>query len=186
MLRMYACLQVSHINSQFADLRRPYLSLQLRLTDKHFEMSREAWAWINNVSNSIEFVRPFFQQAATNRIYIGKPVCFLSWLTFYWISFDVLITIRNVFLPQPVITARRWRRLRPNSQGTRCSDPVSTSPTSSHTLAPSSGIPRQTHTLCWRKSKCCEVGNTSSAYLNPTWCAWCTGWDTLTYLCRIV
>ena len=64
--------QVKHINSRYKNLvQSPYLSLQLRMTDKKYEMSKEAWQWVNNLSNTAEFIKPYFKEAHTNSLFVG-------------------------------------------------------------------------------------------------------------------
>jgi len=63
---------IKHINSRYKNLARsPYLSLQLRMTDKKYEMSKEAWQWVNNLSNTAEFIKPYFKEAHTNSLFVG-------------------------------------------------------------------------------------------------------------------
>lgn len=49
-----------------------YLSLQLRMTDKKHEMSKEAWAWMGDLSRTAAFIQPYFHSAKTNKLFIGK------------------------------------------------------------------------------------------------------------------
>eukprot|EP00597_Dinobryon_sp_UTEXLB2267_P000508 CAMPEP_0170059666 /NCGR_PEP_ID=MMETSP0019_2-20121128/1865_1 /TAXON_ID=98059 /ORGANISM="Dinobryon sp., Strain UTEXLB2267" /LENGTH=243 /DNA_ID=CAMNT_0010264987 /DNA_START=486 /DNA_END=1217 /DNA_ORIENTATION=+ len=67
---------IKHINNRYKNLMRSsYISLQLRMTDKKYEMSKEAWAWVNNLSNTAEFMKPFFQAAHTNNLFIATDNC---------------------------------------------------------------------------------------------------------------
>jgi hypothetical protein len=69
---------VRKINSRYRmrshSSSRGYFALQLRLTDKKFEMSKEAWAWMNNVTNSVELMKPFFKEEKIKNLYVGKVI----------------------------------------------------------------------------------------------------------------
>ena len=49
-----------------------YLSLQLRMTDKVFEMSAATWNWIANSSNVVREMEPFFKDLNISQLYIGN------------------------------------------------------------------------------------------------------------------
>ena len=67
---------IRQLNSQYKSTilqsRMPYLAVQLRMTDKKYEMSKEAWSWINDLSNTVKFIRPYFKAAHTNKLFAGS------------------------------------------------------------------------------------------------------------------
>ena len=61
----YPLNQASHL---------PYIAVQLRMTDKIEEISKEAWNWMTNLQNTANFIRPYFKSAYTNKLFIGKAI----------------------------------------------------------------------------------------------------------------
>ena len=61
----YPLNQASHL---------PYIAVQLRMTDKRYEMSKEAWNWMTNLQNTAKFIRPYFKSAHTNKLFIGNAI----------------------------------------------------------------------------------------------------------------
>ena len=66
---------IRQLNSHYKSIlqsRMSYLAVQIRMTDKKYEMSAEAWDWVNNLSNTVNFIRPYFKAAHTNKLYAGS------------------------------------------------------------------------------------------------------------------
>lgn len=64
---------IKRLNARFKSIHHvPYLSLQLRMTDKIYEMSPLAWQWISNLTNTVSFMKLYFYAARTNKIFVGK------------------------------------------------------------------------------------------------------------------
>jgi hypothetical protein len=50
-----------------------YVSLQIRLTDKKYEMSKEQWEWMTHTENIAEFIRPFLTE--TKVLFVAADNC---------------------------------------------------------------------------------------------------------------
>lgn len=78
--------------SHFKELSsHPYISLQLRMNDKKYEMSPETWNYITNVSNVIGEVSPYFKKLNISRLYLGNYSVFSSCfsVTYYYCYFSL-------------------------------------------------------------------------------------------------
>ena len=74
-------LAIQHINRQYDSSLLlsqpnnntiiPYLSVQIRMTDKRREMPPETWNWVTNLSNVANYIRPYFKVANTTKLYAG-------------------------------------------------------------------------------------------------------------------
>mmetsp|Transcript_19904 Transcript_19904/g.28510 ORF Transcript_19904/g.28510 Transcript_19904/m.28510 type:complete len:246 (+) Transcript_19904:458-1195(+) len=53
----------------------PYLSIQLRMNDKKYEMSPETWNYITNISNIVSEVMPYFKKLNLTRLYLATDNC---------------------------------------------------------------------------------------------------------------
>ena len=65
---------IRQLNSHYKSIlqsRMSYLAVQIRMTDKKYEMSAKAWNWVNDLSNTVNFIRPYFKVAHTNKLYVG-------------------------------------------------------------------------------------------------------------------
>jgi len=49
----------------------PYISLQLRMNDKRYEMLPQTWDYINNVSNIVAEMSPYFKKLNISRLFLG-------------------------------------------------------------------------------------------------------------------
>ena len=66
---------IRQLNTQYKLIlqsRMSYLAVQIRMTDKKYEMSAEAWNWVSDLSNTANFIRPYFKVAHTNKLYAGS------------------------------------------------------------------------------------------------------------------
>ncbi len=56
----------------------PYVSLQLRSQDKKYEMSAETWAWISNMQNVYDTMKPFIDEASgIKHLFVSTDNCTL-------------------------------------------------------------------------------------------------------------
>lgn len=54
-----------------------YLSLQLRMNDKKYEMSAETWNWISDTSNIVREITPFFRETNIFKLFLGQQIYFI-------------------------------------------------------------------------------------------------------------
>ena len=60
-------------NARYGLDNSKYLSLQLRLDDKKYEMSAQCWAWMTNMSNVYNLLKPYFE--SYQHIFISTDNC---------------------------------------------------------------------------------------------------------------
>mmetsp|Transcript_19904 Transcript_19904/g.28509 ORF Transcript_19904/g.28509 Transcript_19904/m.28509 type:complete len:394 (+) Transcript_19904:1226-2407(+) len=67
--------ELIHQNN-FMDLESfPYISLQLRMNDKQYEMPPKTWYYINNVSNIVAEISPYFKKLNISRLFLATDNC---------------------------------------------------------------------------------------------------------------